>query len=345
MKHCYINGAGCLSVQKTYDNADFLSETEIPEGNVLTVKAPKYRDYISPVAARRMAKAVKMGVTAATIALREAGLTEPDAVITGSGMGCVRDSEKFLEAILDNDEQYLTPISFIQSTHNTVGAQISLTLKCKAYNVTYVQSAVSFESALLDAALLFGEGEARNVLVGGVDELGDHYVNLHQLIHHIKTDDTDRGSRFGEGAQFFVLSDRPAADSYAKVCDVDIINDLSVKETGTRIERFLERNGLKVADIDAVVLGNNDDPEYDTYYHNLQAGIFADTPQLHYKHLSGEYNTASAFGMWTAAKILKTGHIPPVLRLNEVQKPHCRNILLYNQYRGRNHSILLLQSV
>ena len=56
----------------------------------------------------------------------------------------------------------LTPTSFIQSTHNTVGGQIALGLECKGYNFTYVHASISFESALLDAQLQLAMDEASN---------------------------------------------------------------------------------------------------------------------------------------------------------------------------------------
>ena len=43
-----------------------------------------------------------------------------------------------MNALMDNREQMRNPTAFIQSTFNTVGAQLALLLKIHAYNVTYV---------------------------------------------------------------------------------------------------------------------------------------------------------------------------------------------------------------
>src|SRR6187402_3449489 len=158
MKKTYINGLGCISTQKTFDSV-FLEEAVLNENDtILSLKTPVYKDFISPAAIRRMAKGVKNSIVASTLALREAQLETVDAIITGTGMGCIEDSDKFLKSILDNDEQFLTPTSFIQSTHNTVGGQIALGLQCKGYNLTYVHGSVSFESALYDAKMMIEEG-------------------------------------------------------------------------------------------------------------------------------------------------------------------------------------------
>ena len=351
MKPCYINGVGCVSAQKTFDNSEFLDEISHYDTNVMPVVAPVYKEFIHPVAARRMAKGVKMGVVASKLALQEAGLEMPDAILTGTGMGCVRDSEKFLENIIKNEEQFLTPTSFIQSTHNTVGAAVALGLKCKAYNVSYVHAAVSFESALVDASLVFHEEDANHILVGGVEEMGDHTIKLFHLIKHLKAEPinnmdllkaSSQGTTTSEGAQFFVLSQQKQDSSYAQLKAVEMYNELDDSEVAQQLETFIQNNGLAITDIDAVILGNNGDAEFDPIYQSLQTGLFENTPQLAYKHLSGEYNTASAFGFWVGAKVLKTQQVPAVLKMNELSKPAYKNVLLYNQYRGKNHSFVLL---
>jgi 3-oxoacyl-(acyl-carrier-protein) synthase len=214
MKKTYINGLGCISAQKTFDTV-FLEEAELNENDtILSLKTPVYKDFIPPVAIRRMAKGVKNGIVASTLALREAQLQTVDAIITGTGMGCIEDSEKFLKAILDNGEQFLTPTSFIQSTHNTVGGQIALGLQCKSYNLTYVNGSVSFESALFDAKMMIEEGDASSILVGGIDEIADYTMSLFRLAGFLKEENqspysvlksTTSGVVFGEGATFFVL--------------------------------------------------------------------------------------------------------------------------------------------
>ena len=352
MHKYYINGIGCVSAQDTSNNdLGFDDYTELNQ-EVVSVFKPNYRDYIKPAMIRRMSNGVKMGVVASSIALKEAAVDLPEAIITGSGMGCLKDSEKFLENIINNNEQYLTPTSFIQSTHNTVGAQIALGLNCKSYNVTYVHQVTSFESSLMDAMLMMDEG-SQPVLVGGVDEIGPHTTNNHKLVGHVKNEkdlkngllrSNSRGSVFSEGAQFFVLENKINKNTYAQLNDVAIYDELEIGEVEIKLKIFLKDNNLKVSDIDIVVFGFNGDVDYDIYYEYLQKNILKETQQLYYKHLSGEYNTASAFGLWTACKLFRSQSIPEVLKLNTVGVTSIKNILLYNQYRGKSHSFTLLNS-
>lgn len=351
MKKCYINGMGCISAQKTFDTVFLEGSKHNTSLNILPVVEPDYKEFIPPAMGRRMAKVVKNGVAASSRALQEAGVDMPDAIITGTGLGCSNDSEKFLKAILDNNEEFLTPTSFIQSTHNTVGAQIALGLQCKAYNFTYVNGSVSFESSLIDAQLQIEEGEAGNILVGGIEEIAENTATFLELSGQIKKngqepysvlESTTTGAVHSEGSVFFVLSTEKQESTYAELKDVTIYNTLAENEVEAKAKAFLASNGLSENDVDAVVLGYNGDVEFDGYYNTLANGLFKNTQQLYYKHLSGEFNTASAFGLWMAAKVLKEQQIPEILKVNNAEVNSLKTILMYNQYRGIDHSFTLI---
>jgi 3-oxoacyl-(acyl-carrier-protein) synthase len=351
MKKTYINGVGCISTQKTFDTV-FLEEAILNANDtVLSIVSPVYKDYISPAAARRMAKGVKNGIVASALAMKDANIENVDAIITGTGLGCIEDSEKFLKNILDNNEEFLTPTSFIQSTHNTVGAQIALSLQCKGYNFTYVNGAVSFESALLDAKMQIEENEANSILVGGIDEIGEYTMSLFKLAGRIKKEHdlpsdilntNSVGVVYGEGASFFVLENERRDSTYVEILDVEIKNTLEENEIESEIITFLKTNNIEISNIDAIVFGFDGNITFNSYYKNLAENAFAKTPQLYYKHLSGEYDTASGFALWMASKIIKTQEIPEIIKVNSVTKPVYNTILLYNQVNGRNHSFTLL---
>ncbi|MFH6945378.1 beta-ketoacyl synthase N-terminal-like domain-containing protein [Flavobacterium sp. FlaQc-50] len=350
-KRTYINGVSCISTQKTFDTV-FLEEAVYNQNDtVLNVVSPVYKDFISPAAARRMAKGVKNGIVASALAMKDAHVENVDAIITGTGLGCIEDSEKFLKNILDNNEEFLTPTSFIQSTHNTVGAQIALTIQCKGYNFTYVNGAVSFESALLDAKMQLEENEANSILTGGVDENGDYTMSLFKLAGRVKQESnepfnlltpTTTGAVHGEGACFFVLENEKKANTYAEILDVEIKNTIAENEIEAEITAFLKANHLQISDVDAVVLGFNGDMQFDSYYKTLAENAFSNTPQLYYKHLCGEYDTAAAFGLWMASKVLQLQEVPEIIKVNSVEKSVYNTILLYNQLSGKNHSFTLL---
>ncbi len=340
MKPCYIHSATSISAQPTFESDVLHFEMIAPTQEKIEAIHPNYKDFMSPIALRRMATGVKMGVAAATKALQLSNTPQPDAILIGTGMGCIEDTEKFLNAMIANEEEFLTPTAFIQSTHNTVGAQIALGIKCKAYNNTYVHGALSFESALLDAQLMLQNDEATNILVGGVDELGTEFVDAVRMME----DKTPDGIKcpIGEGASFFVLSSKYKNES-VQLVDVIGYSSISQESLTKKTHTFLHQNNLSFSDIDALILGANGDA-FDTFYDEF-ASVFPETiPTLSHKQWSGEFFTASGFALFLSYEILKLGEIPSNLLQNKTAKSDIKTILLYNQFKGRDHSFMLLKS-
>lgn len=350
MSAVYINSAVCISVQDTL-NENFLENLK-PEDSVQILKAiePNYKEFIPPAMSRRMSKTVKMGSVASTKALQEAGIEKPDSIIVGTGMGCSQDSEKFLKNVLENNEEFLTPTFFIQSTHNTVSGQIALGLQCRGYNFTYVNSSSSLEFSMLDAKLQILDGEADHVLIGSTDEQTDRTMELYKLNNSIKKEEdlpfdylnsTTDGVIWGEGASFFVLGKDRTENCYAQLKDIQINNKLDLDETQQFIEDFLAKNNLKNDEIETVILGFSGDAKSDVYYTKTM-NLFKNSSLLYYKNLSGEFNTASGFSTFMACHILKNQKVPEVMIIKDLKKQKINNILIYNHLGGKDHSLVLL---
>jgi len=351
MSAVYINSASCISVQDTLNENILQNLTLENSSNIIKAIEPNYKEFIPPAMIRRMSKTVKMSSVASHYALKEAGIEKPDAIIVGTGMGCSQDSEKFLKNVIDNQEEFLTPTFFIQSTHNTVAGQIALGLQCHAYNFTYVNTSSSLEFSLLDAQLQINDGEAENVLVGSTDEQTARTMELYCLNNTIKKE-TDlpanylnsntNGVIWGEGASFFVVGKDKTESSYAKLKNIQISNTIELNEVQDFIQNFLAQNNLSNHDIDAVILGFSGDADSDMYYTKAM-DLFPDSSQLYYKHLSGEFNTASGFSTFIACHILKEQQIPEIMMINEEKKGNVKNVLLYNHLAGDDHSLVLLE--
>lgn len=346
MKNCYINGIGNVSIQPI----DFdLFESEVGEIQTLNkAQQPSYKDLIAPAMSRRMAKGVKMGIYAADKALFNAKMVDPQAVIVGTGLGCIEDSEKFLDAIIENDEQFLTPTAFIQSTHNTVAAQIALHLQCKAYNFTYVNGANSFESALFDAFMQLKHFNKENILIGGVDEIAPYTFSMYEMIGKVKQSGDEvnfknpqtKGITLAEGATFFALSNNKTTSTYAEVLDAMLFNAFKEDEA-TEINTFLTKNNLSVADLDVVFFGVNADAHQQEFYNRMNT-VFNEIPQAYYQHISGSYDTASAFGLKVASEIIQQQQYPKVVQYNKIQPNKIEKVLLINQFNYTDFSFVLL---
>ncbi len=161
-----------------FPSENFLKELHVSGPGRMTVVEPKYSDYIGAIKLRRMSKIIKMGLTSALICLNDANIKKPNAIITATGLGSVQDTDRFLDNLIDNQENTLNPTPFIQSTHNAVAARIAIETGCHDYNMTYVHKNAAFEQAMLDALLKITSGLYTNVLLGGVEEMTEGNYNL-----------------------------------------------------------------------------------------------------------------------------------------------------------------------
>lgn len=61
-----------------------------------------------------------------------------------------------------------------------------------------------------------------------------------------------------------------------------------------------------------------------------------------YKHMSGEYPTATAFALWIACQVLNGLTLPPhmVKQPGPAGQKGIKNVLIYNNYKGRQHSFM-----
>ena len=349
----YISGIGCISPQNTLDKDDFLSNLVNQNALFLQCIQPEsYKDYINPVLSRRLSRIIKMGITSALISIKEAGIEDPGAIITGTGLGCVEDTEKFLMTMIDNKETLLNPTNFMQSTYNTISSQIAIILKCFNYNSTYVHRGFSFESALTDALDLIQTGESDSALVGGIDEFTENHFQVTSLLGDWRQKAENNlelinhpgpGTIPGEGSVFVTLTRDILPSSYARLQGVKTVyKPKNIREIIEAIEKILNENHLTNTDIDLVVAGMNGDNNTDVYYHGVINNSFSNTPVAVFKNLCGEYHTASAFGLWLASNIIKHQLVPPVSMYKGEVPSGIKHILLYNHYAAQQHSLMLV---
>ena len=346
----YIHGKGGISIQPTTEPGYFFDRIQQYAQNPISAQDPDYKSLIPPLQLRRMNKSMRMAIFASQLALHHANRTTVDAVITGSGLGCLRDSERFVEAILADEGQSLNPTPFIQSTHNMAAAAIALALGCKGYNMTYVNNANSFESALLDGMIYLAEHPDATILLGGVDELGERTASFWDMAGYLKNDKpriptahggASPGEVMAEGASFFVASGQPGPHTIGKVTAVEA--RLDTDDSAAFVSQFLQKNGGDARAIDAVLLGYNGDARYDGIYGDLTRTLFADTPVVGFKHVLGEYDTVVAAAVAIALQLLGEQRIPAALQLDGPQPQSLNRLLIYTQRRGRNHGLVLVE--
>ncbi len=349
----YIKSSSCISPQHTFLKRAHWHEDIVPineDGKMVITEIP-YKEYLPANKLRRMKRNVRMGLTCAKDALQLADIKIPDAIIVGSSLGIVEDTEIFLNQIIDQKEQMLNPTAFIQSTHNTVAGAIALSIECKKHNLTFSHLNASFEHALLDGMLLLEDDEkVNNILVGAQDELTKENFEIYSFLNKWKKDTNfsnlyeskSTGSIAGEGAAYFVITKEKTP--------IQIVDTEMVYQTDSSVENmlqdFLKQNNLSVQNLDGVMLGMNGDVNNEAGYIDLIDGIFSENNILTYKHLCGDQPSASAFAWWLANEMLTTNEVPETL----VYKKRgdlklVKTILIYHQEEYCNHCISLVQKV
>ena len=359
----YIQSAKQISAQKPlsdewFDNPIYYEDVRVPTLN------PDFAPYFSPLQARRMCTLLKRAVVLSRLTLQEAAVEMPDAIISGTGLGCIDNTEKFLLALMENDEKFLQPTYFMQSTHNILSSTVAIELKCHGYNNTYVHRGVSFENALLDAVMQFEQGRVQNVLTGGFDELTNDYYRFFDRIgiwDFVPGASPKEKCFAGEAAVSMLLSKTRNEHTICEMNDVTLIHKPTHEQMQETLDTILAKTGCSLSNIDAVVTGLNTHAANDTVYRDVINRFFGNIPILQYKHLFGESLSSSALGVYVALTCLRKGYAPAFLLANTLANPAAntsanfaarkdadilgiKRILIYNHYRNKSHSFILLSS-
>lgn len=325
----YIKGIASISSQRSFGNLPF-ERIVLPSSGRLDCIEPDYTDLIDARAIRRMSKIIRMGVATAALALKEAGIEKPEAIITGTGLGCVTDTTQFLTKLIENKEEALNPTPFIQSTHNTIASQIALLLQCLGYNQTYSQRGFSFENGLQDAMMMIAENPAQRILVGGIDEATNVSTEFLNNIDY-------SGVTHGEGAAFVVLGSSPEG-AWAEIAGMrSMYKPKASSEVSSQLSELLKSVQINANDIDLILLGRCGNDKYDWLMNEVAVSL--SKPTFAFKGLCGEYSTASSFAMWLASMTIKKGFVP-----GQSEKRGTRNVLIYNHYFNQHHSVILLKA-
>ncbi|MBR1502577.1 MAG: beta-ketoacyl synthase chain length factor [Prevotella sp.] len=322
----YIKTATQISMQQPLSEAWLTEPLLLTEPYVRSLD-PNFRDWLNPLESRRMGKLMKRAIVTATKAMKEADVAMPDAIITGTGLGCIEHTERFLEQICREGEEMLKPTNFMQSTHNTIGSLVAIQTKCHGYNTTYSHRGVSFDSALADAFMQLSMGDISTALVMGHDEMTPSYFTILKRMGYVGQPGQVPGA---EASVAMVLTTGPSDDALCEVAAVERMYGLTHLKTLPR-------------DIDAVVVGTNGCAAHDAVYEEICQQLPA-VPRLHYKHLFGECYSASALGLYAAAHVLQRGGAPAIMRCDGGADDLKVNSLLFvNHSDGRNVAYVVLR--
>lgn len=137
---------------------------------------------ISAASLRRLSPQMRQLVGVAKQALQDAGIERPDAIVCATQWGCMQQSMRFLQDMIDTNEQELKPTPFIQSTHNTIASLMAILTHNHGYNATYSQGKQSLACALMDIRCQMALGRIRSALVLEFDEQVEVWDEVLSLI-------------------------------------------------------------------------------------------------------------------------------------------------------------------
>ena len=343
----YIQSATQISAQAPLSDEWFDTPVFHDTKEALSID-PHFADYLSPIMSRRMCNLLKRAIVASRLTLQKASVEMPDAIISGTGLGCIENTEKFLYSIWENEEKCLQPSFFMQSTHNIISAAIAIDLKCHGYNNTYVHRGTSFENALLDALIQFKQQKIRSALVGGYEELTpDYYIFFDRIgiWDFSKQDASNPKSRCfaGEAAVSMLLHTEKNEKTLCELNGVEIMYRPSMEQISHNLDALLSQAGCSLSEIDAVMIGTNGNPANDAIYDNIVPQLFGRLPVMQYKHLFGQSFISPALGTYAASICLQKQLIPGhLLTDREESIVGAQRILLYNHSQNKSHSLILL---
>lgn len=304
----YIKGLAQISIQRPLCD-DWMQNGVAHNEAYVRADDPNFRDFLAPLEARRMGRLLKRAAVVAETALKEGATTCPDAIFSGTGLGCVESTEKFLETLCREGEHLLSPAHFMQSTHNTISSLIAIRTHCHGANTTFSHKTFSFEQALHEAIMSLRLAECGNALVGGYDEVTPSYYTLLRRAGYVGHPQQVACSETAMAA--LISTEREGA--VARLDAFQTGQATQEGESATRLKDFLDNCGISPDDIDAVVTGHNGVANNDARYATLCMTCLPGIPQLPYKQLFGENYTVSALAFYAAARMLQHSAWPTCL--------------------------------
>jgi len=332
----YISGIGNISAGSPFDN-DFQNNKAINDSRILHPVEPQYKDYIDPKISRRLSRIIKMGLASAKMALNDASVDIPDGIITGTAIGCIEDTEKFLNSVIEGHEELPSPSAFISSTHNSISSQIAIALKCHGYNSTFSSRGFSFESALMDAMMQIDEKPGLKFLAGSVDELTDKLADILENFEITFNLNLNKNKfPYGEGAAFFLLSGEKKNMRYGKISSVKMIYNNSDENILDVIENYYNDNKTFKDKTDLVLFGGEIDEVIPV------SNIFADCGVILFKKYCGEYFTSTSYALYFACMLLKNGL--KNISFDAGNSTTVSKIVLINKFNNKYYSFVTVEN-
>ena len=185
-------------------------------------------------------------------------------------------------------------------------------------------------------------GDITTALVGGYDEMVESYFELLKKTGYVGVENM---APCGEVSMSMLMTLDSSVNHLCELAGIRICHLFSFERLHTLVGQMLEKAGIGIKEVDAVLTGVNGNPSHDIDYYQMMDAVFPNLPLLHYKHLFGENYTSSALGVYAMAHCIGKGSMPSHL-VDNTRTNRChtlRNVIIVNLMKGEECSFILLK--
>jgi 3-oxoacyl-(acyl-carrier-protein) synthase len=283
----------------------------------------KARDFIAPMKLRRMNALSRYAVSAARMALDDAGIAPPReaGVALGTAFGPVQTSADYMQEYVEKGAALAPPQLFAESVANAPGSHVAIEHDLRGFNVTITQRESSALTAAMYGAAQIVKGSVPAALLGGVEEVNEIVFSVLDRIRALA--DTARpfdrrrgGMAVGEGSAVFVAQGESANGAYGYLAGFGIARDTtaSISDWGEGAEAVaaamrgaLDDAGISADDVDGIYASANGTRRADRLEARAIRALFGERvpPVVATKGIFGEYAAGGALQLAAALVALR----------------------------------------
>lgn len=339
----YVNSAAQISIQRPLCDK-WMTEPLPVSGSLCPAIDPDFREFLTPLEARRMGRMIKRAVAVSLTSIRESGISRPDAIITGTGLGCMEYSENILVSLDTVGEGNVKPSAFMQSTHNTIGSIIGIKTCNHGYNCTYSHLGISFELSLADAWTQLSLGKISSALVGCHDEMTPAWFSIFRDSGYVPD---GLSCPVGEASVAFMISSEKDR-ALAELGGVKTLYKPDMKRLAGTLYKLLEDNCISMDEVSCIMAGLNGNSLNDRVYTDFCNEFCPGIPVLSCKPVFGESLSSSALSFYCSLSCIRYGYVPVSMTVGmDSTDGQCiipENILIFNHSDNKEFSFVLLKS-
>lgn len=320
----------------------------------------KARDYIPAMKMRRMNTLSRYAVSAARLAIDDAGAQPPveSGVALGTAFGPVQTSVDYMQEYVAKGAALAPPQLFAESVANAPGSHIAIEFDLRGFNVTMTQR----ESSVLAAAMFAGgqivKGTVPSAIIGGVEEVNELVYSVLDgagALAHAENEVTERmrpfdrrrnGMSIGEGSAIFVAEQTPSRQPYGWLAGFGIARDTTAtisdwgiddSQVAAAMQAAIDDAEIQRSDIDAIYASANATKRGDGLEMRGIHRLFGDDvpPVVASKGYFGEYAAGGGFQLAAALLAMRDQKLhaslgfeeaDPELRFVPVTAPRAANL-------------------